>query len=158
MHHDLIAFLTNVAETTGEHARFLHNGLTSSDILDTAFALQLTRACDLLLRDIDALCATLKTLALKHKHTLCIGRSHGIHAEPTTFGLKLATAWCEFKRHQKRMRQARKEIAVCALSGAVGTYATVDPRVEAHVAKVLKLKTEDIATQVIPRDRHAMFF
>ena len=158
VHHDLIAFLTNVAESIGEDARFLHQGLTSSDVMDTAFALQLTRACDLLLLDVEALCETLKTRALEHKHTLCIGRSHGIHAEPTTFGLKLATAWAEFQRHHKRLQHARKEIAICALSGAVGTYSTVDPRVEAHVAKVLQLSTEDLSTQVIPRDRHAMFF
>jgi adenylosuccinate lyase len=156
--HDVIAFLTNVSEHVGPEARFLHQGMTSSDVLDTAFAVQLTQAADLLLKDIDAVIAAIRRRALEHAHTLTIGRSHGIHAEPTTFGLKLAGHWAAFKRNRERLVAARAEIATCAISGPVGTYATVDPRVEAHVAKMLGLTPETVSTQVIPRDRHAAFF
>ena len=156
--HDVIAFLTNVAEHVGPEARFLHQGLTSSDVLDTCLAVQLSRAADLLIADVDGLLAALKRRAFEHKETVCIGRSHGIHAEPTTFGLKLAAAYAEFARNRDRLRAARAEIATAALSGAVGTFANVDPRVEAHVAKAMGLAPEPISTQVIPRDRHAMFF
>ncbi|MBX6427172.1 MAG: adenylosuccinate lyase [Variibacter sp.] len=156
--HDVIAFLTHLAEIVGPAARFVHQGMTSSDVLDTCFAVQLTRAADLLLADIDALLAALKRRAFEHKLTPTIGRSHGIHAEPTTFGLKLAVAYAEFARARARLERAREEIATCAISGAVGTFAQVDPRVEAHVAAKLGLKPEPISTQVIPRDRHAMFF
>jgi adenylosuccinate lyase len=156
--HDIIAFLTSVAEHVGPEARFVHVGLTSSDVLDTSLAVQLTQAADIIIADLDALLKALKRRAKEHKNTLCIGRSHGIHAEPTTFGFKLAGHYAAFKRARARMSRAREEIAVCALSGAVGTYALIDPRVEAHVAKKLGLKREAISTQVIPRDRHAMFF
>ncbi|MDA1132928.1 MAG: lyase family protein, partial [Proteobacteria bacterium] len=156
--HDVIAFLTNVAEHVGPNARFVHQGLTSSDVLDTCLAVQLSRAADILLRDLDALLAALKRRALEHKRDVCVGRSHGIHAEPTTFGLKLAQAYAEFDRARARLAHARAEIATCAISGAVGTFANVDPRVEAHVAKKLGLTPEPVSTQVIPRDRHAMFF
>jgi adenylosuccinate lyase len=156
--HDVIAFLTHVAEIVGPEARFLHQGLTSSDVLDTCLAVQLTRAADLLLADIDAVLAALHRRAEEHKATLCVGRSHGIHAEPTTFGLKLAVAYAEFARARRRLHAAREEVATCALSGAVGTFANVDPRVEEHVARALVLRPEPISTQVIPRDRHAMFF
>lgn len=156
--HDVIAFLTSVAEHVGEPARFLHQGLTSSDVLDTCLAVQLARASDILLADIDALLAALKTRALEHKHSACIGRSHGIHAEPVTFGLKMAQAYSEFARNRERLVAARADIATCAISGAVGTFANIDPRVEAHVAKKLGLTPEPVSTQVIPRDRHAMFF
>ena len=156
--HDVIAFLTNVSEHVGPEARFLHQGMTSSDVLDTAFAVQLTQASDLLLKDIDAVIAAIRRRALEHAHTLTIGRSHGIHAEPTTCGLKLAGHWAAFKRNRERLVAARAEIATCAISGPVGTYATVDPRVEAHVAKMLGLTPETVSTQVIPRDRHAAFF
>jgi adenylosuccinate lyase len=156
--HDVIAFLTNVSEHVGPEARFLHQGMTSSDVLDTAFAVQLTQAADLLLKDIDAVIAAIRRRALEHSHTLTIGRSHGIHAEPTTFGLKLAGHWAAFKRNRARLVAARAEVATCAISGPVGTYATVDPRVEAHVAKMLGLVPETVSTQVIPRDRHAAFF
>jgi adenylosuccinate lyase len=156
--HDVIAFLTNVSEHVGPEARFLHQGMTSSDVLDTAFAVQLTQASDLLLKDLDAVIAAIRRRALEHAHTLTIGRSHGIHAEPTTFGLKLAGHWAAFKRNRERLVAARAEIATCAISGPVGTYATVDPRVEAHVAKMLGLTPEPVSTQVIPRDRHAAFF
>ena len=156
--HDVIAFLTNVAEHVGPEARFLHQGMTSSDVLDTCFAVQLSRAADLLLADLDAVGGALKRRALEHKNTLCVGRSHGIHAEPTTFGLKLAQAYAEFARNRDRMAEARREIATCAISGAVGTFANIDPRVEEHVAKAMGLATEPISSQVIPRDRHAMFF
>jgi adenylosuccinate lyase len=156
--HDVIAFLTNVAEHVGPEARFLHQGMTSSDVLDTALAVQLTQAADLLLKDLDAVIAAIRKRALEHAHTLTIGRSHGIHAEPTTFGLKLAGHWAAFKRDRVRLIAARAEIATCAISGPVGTYATVDPRVEAHVAKMLGLVPETVSTQVIPRDRHAAFF
>lgn len=156
--HDVIAFLTNVAEHVGPDSRYVHQGMTSSDVVDTAFAVQLTQAADLLLKDLDGLLKALKKQALKHKDTLCIGRSHGIHAEPTTFGLKLAGHYAAFKRSKEWLECARDEIAVCKISGAVGTYATVDPAVEKHIAKKLGLEAEAIATQVIPRDRHARFF
>ncbi len=156
--HDVIAFLTNVAEHVGEEARFLHQGMTSSDVLDTCFAVQLARASDLLLADLQDLLAVLKRRAFEHKMTLCIGRSHGIHAEPTTFGLKLAQAYAEFDRCKQRLTEAREEIATCAISGAVGTFANIDPRIEEHVAAQLGLKPETISTQIIPRDRHAQFF
>ncbi|MEC7551239.1 MAG: adenylosuccinate lyase, partial [Pseudomonadota bacterium] len=156
--HDVIAFLTSLAEHVGEEARFVQQGRTSSDVLDTCFNVQLTRASDILLADLDALLAALKTRAMEHKMTPCIGRSHGIHAEPTTFGLKLAQAYAEFERCKNRLLAAREEIAVCAISGAVGTFANIDPAVEAHVAKAMGLSVEPISTQVIPRDRHAMFF
>ena len=157
-HHDVVAFLTHLAEFIGPEARFLHQGMTSSDVLDTCLAVQLTRASDILLADIDALLAALKRRAFEHKLTPMIGRSHGIHAEPMTFGLKLAQAYAEFLRTRERLVNARKEIATCAISGAVGTYANIDPRVEAHVAAKLGLAVEPASTQIIPRDRHAMFF
>jgi adenylosuccinate lyase len=156
--HDVIAFLTNVAEHVGPEARFLHQGMTSSDVLDTALAVQLTQAADLLLKDLDTVIAAIRRRALEHAHTLTIGRSHGIHAEPTTFGLKLAGHWAAFKRGRARLVAARAEVATCAISGPVGTYATVDPRVEAHVAAKMGLVPETVSTQVIPRDRHAAFF
>ncbi len=156
--HDVIAFLTSVAEHVGPEARYLHAGLTSSDVLDTCFNIQLTEAADILIADLDALLAALKTRAHEHKYTVTVGRSHGIHAEPTTFGLKLAQAYAEFARNRERMVQAREEVATCAISGAVGTFAHVDPRVEGYVAKKLGLRPEPISTQVIPRDRHAAFF
>jgi adenylosuccinate lyase len=156
--HDVIAFLTNLAEHVGPPARFVHQGMTSSDVLDTCLAVQLKQASDLLLADLDKLLAALKTRAFEHKLTPTMGRSHGIHAEPTTFGLKLAGHYAAFDRAKKRLAAAREEIATCAISGAVGTFANIDPRVEAHVAKKLGLKPEPISTQVIPRDRHAMFF
>ncbi len=156
--HDVIAFLTHLAEIVGPDARFVHQGMTSSDVLDTCLSVQLTRAADLLLADIDALLAALKRRAFEHKDTVTIGRSHGIHAEPTTFGVKLAFAYAEFARCRTRLEAARADIATCAISGAVGTYANIDPRVEAHVAQALGLAVEPVSTQVIPRDRHAMFF
>ncbi len=156
--HDVIAFLTHLAEFIGPDARFVHQGLTSSDVLDTCLAVQLQRASDILIKDVDALLSALKRRALEHKHTPTIGRSHGIHAEPTTFGLKLALAYAEFTRARARLVAAREEISTCAISGAVGTFANVDPRVEEHVAQKLGLKPEPISTQVIPRDRHAAFF
>ncbi|MBV8687724.1 MAG: adenylosuccinate lyase [Alphaproteobacteria bacterium] len=156
--HDVIAFLTNVAEHVGPEARFLHQGMTSSDVLDTCLAVQLSRAADLLIEDVSALLAVLKRRAHEHKLTPTIGRSHGIHAEPVTFGLKLAVAYAEFDRARERLRAARREVATCAISGAVGTFANIDPRVEAHVAAKMGLEIEPISTQVIPRDRHAMFF
>jgi adenylosuccinate lyase len=156
--HDVIAFLTSLAEHVGDEARFVHQGLTSSDVLDTCFSVQLVRASDILLEDMDALLTALKKRAIEHKDTVCIGRSHAIHAEPTTFGLKMAQAYAEFSRAKDRLQAARKEIATCAISGPVGTFATVDPRVEEHVAKALGLEPEPISTQVIPRDRHAMYF
>jgi adenylosuccinate lyase len=157
-HHDVIAFLTHLAEFIGPEARFVHQGMTSSDVLDTCLAVQLARASDILISDIDDLLAVLKRHALEHKLTPAIGRSHGIHAEPTTFGLKLAQAYTEFLRTRDRLVRARKEIATCAISGAVGTYAHIDPRVEAHVAAKLGLAVELASTQIIPRDRHAMYF
>jgi adenylosuccinate lyase len=156
--HDVIAFLTHLAEIVGPEARFVHQGMTSSDVLDTCLAVQLTRAADLLIADVDALLAALKRRAHEHKLTPTIGRSHGIHAEPTTFGLKLAQAYAEFARARARLHAARQEVAHCAISGAVGTFAQVDPRVEAHVAKAMGLQVEPVSTQVIPRDRHAMYF
>jgi adenylosuccinate lyase len=156
--HDVIAFLTNLAEYVGPQARFIHLGMTSSDVLDTCFNLQLVRAADLLLADIDALRAVLKRRALEYKDTPCIGRSHGIHAEPTTFGLKLAQAYAEFTRARQRLENARREVSTCAISGAVGTFANIHPFVEQHVAKMLGLEVELISTQIIPRDRHAMYF
>ncbi len=156
--HDVIAFLTWVAEQVGEEARFMHQGMTSSDVLDTTLAVQLSRAADILLEDLDQLLAALKRRAEEHKYTATIGRSHGIHAEPTTFGLKLAQAYAEFDRCKARLEAARAEIATCAISGAVGTFANIDPAVEEHVAEKLGLTPEPISTQVIPRDRHAMFF
>jgi adenylosuccinate lyase len=156
--HDVIAFLTNLAEHIGPPARFMHQGMTSSDVLDTCLAVQLKQASDILMADLDALLAALKRRAYEHKDTLCIGRSHGIHAEPTTFGLKLAGHYAAFDRARERLRRARSEIATCAISGAVGTFANIDPAVERHVAEKLGLTVEPISTQVIPRDRHAMFF
>ncbi len=156
--HDVIAFLTWVAEQVGDEARFMHQGMTSSDVLDTTLAVQLARATDILLADMDDLLAALKRRAEEHKYTPTIGRSHGIHAEPVTFGLKLAQAYAEFDRCKTRLIAAREEIATCAISGAVGTFANIDPSVEAHVAEKLGLTSEPISTQVIPRDRHAMYF
>jgi len=156
--HDVIAFLTNLAEHVGPEARFVHQGMTSSDVLDTCLAVQLKQASDLLLADLDGLLAVLERRALEHKMTVCVGRSHGIHAEPTTFGLKLAGHYAAFARGRERLRAARAEIATCAISGAVGTFANVDPRVEAYVAEKMGLSVEPVSTQVIPRDRHAMFF
>jgi adenylosuccinate lyase len=156
--HDVIAFLTSVAEHVGTEARFLHAGLTSSDVLDTCFNVQLVEAAGILIADVDALLAALKARAFEHKNTPTIGRSHGVHAEPTTFGLKLAVAYAEFARAKERLLRAREEVGTCAISGAVGTFAHVDPRVEAYVAKKLGLKVEPVSTQVIPRDRHAIYF
>ena len=156
--HDVIAFLTHLAEFIGEDSRFVHQGMTSSDVLDTCLAVQLSRAADLLIADVDALLSALKARAFEHKMTPTIGRSHGVHAEPTTFGLKLALAYAEFARARQRLVTAREEIATCAISGAVGTFANIDPRVEEHVAAKLGLKPEPVSTQVIPRDRHAAFF
>lgn len=156
--HDVIAFLTWVADQVGDEARFMHQGMTSSDVLDTCLAVQLTQATDLLLADMDALLAAIKTRAMEHKFTPTIGRSHGIHAEPVTFGMKLAQAYAEFSRGRARLVAARAEIATCAISGAVGTFANIDPAVEAHVAAKLGLAVEPVSTQVIPRDRHAMYF
>jgi adenylosuccinate lyase len=156
--HDVIAFLTHLAELVGPEARFVHQGMTSSDVLDTCLSVQLVRAADILIADVDALLAALKRRAFEHKLTPTIGRSHGIHAEPTTFGLKLAYAYAELGRAKERLLAARREVATCAISGAVGTFAHVDPRVEAHVAAALGLAVEPVSTQVIPRDRHAMYF
>ena len=156
--HDVIAFLTHLAEIVGPEARFVHQGMTSSDVLDTCFNVQLTRAADLLLADLAALLEALKRRAFEHKLTPTIGRSHGIHAEPTTFGLKLAFAYAEFERAVGRLQAAREDVATCAISGAVGTFANVDPRVEEHVARAMGLKPEPVSTQVVPRDRHAMYF
>jgi len=156
--HDVIAFLTHLAEFIGPDARFVHQGLTSSDVLDTCLAVQLRRASDILIADVDGLLAALKARAYEHKLTPTIGRSHGIHAEPTTFGLKLAGFYAEFQRARTRLVTAREEISTCAISGAIGTFANVDPRVEAYVAAKLGLRPEPISTQVIPRDRHAAFF
>ena len=156
--HDVIAFLTHLSEIVGPEARFVHAGMTSSDVLDTCFNVQLVRAANILLADVDRLLAALKRRAFEHKLTPTVGRSHGIHAEPTTFGLKLAYAYAEFSRARERLIAARKEVATCAISGAVGTFAQVDPRVEAHVAKAMGLAVEPVSTQIIPRDRHAMYF
>ncbi|MEA1831541.1 adenylosuccinate lyase [Methylobacterium durans] len=156
--HDVIAFLTHLAEIVGPEARFVHQGMTSSDVLDTCLNVQLVRAADILIADVDALLAALKRRAFEHRLTPTIGRSHGIHAEPVTFGLKLAQAYAEFERARARLVAAREEVATCAISGAVGTFANIDPRVEAYVAKAMGLTPEPVSTQVIPRDRHAMFF
>ena len=156
--HDLIAFLTHLGEIVGPEARFMHSGMTSSDVLDTCFNVQLVRAADLLIADVDRLMEALRRRALEHKWTPTVGRSHGIHAEPTTFGLKLASAYAEFERARARLVAAREEVATCAVSGAVGTFAQVDPRVELHVANAMGLSVEPVSTQVIPRDRHAMYF
>ena len=156
--HDIIAFLTSITEKVGKEARYLHKGMTSSDVLDTCFNLQLKQSGEILIKDLDLLLSTIKKQANKHKFTVCIGRSHGIHAEPITFGLKLASFYNEFKRNLKRLELAIDEISICSISGPVGTYNTIDPRVEKYVAKKLKLKTENVSTQVIPRDRHAFFF
>ena len=156
--HDVIAFLTHLSEIVGTEARFVHQGMTSSDVLDTCFNIQLTRAADLLIADVDELLAALKKRAFEHQNTVCIGRSHGIHAEPVTFGLKMAYAYAEFTRARERLVMAREDVATCAISGAVGTFANIDPSVEAHVAAKLGLRVEPVSTQVIPRDRHAIFF
>ena len=156
--HDVIAFLTSITEKSGKEARYLHKGMTSSDVLDTCFNLQLKQSGTILLKDIEILLSSIKKKAIKHKYTLCIGRSHGIHAEPLTFGLKLLTFYQEFLRNKKRLELAIKEISTCAISGAVGTFANIDPRVESYVAKKLKLSVEPVSTQIIPRDRHAQFF
>ena len=156
--HDVIAFLTSIAEKVGPEAKFLHQGMTSSDVLDTCFNIQLQKAGTILLEDLNQILKTLKQKAYKHKHTICMGRSHGIHAEPITFGLKLATYYEEFKRNKKRLEAAIKEISTCAISGAVGTFAHLSPKVEQYVAKKLKLNAEPISTQIIPRDRHAQYF
>ena len=156
--HDVIAFLTSITEKVGKEARYLHKGMTSSDVLDTCFNLQLKQSGEILIKDIDVLLNSIKKQAKKHKLTLCIGRSHGIHAEPITFGLKLLTFYQEFLRNKKRLQNSIEEISTCAISGAVGTFANIDPKVESYVAKKLKLKVEPISTQIIPRDRHAQFF
>ena len=158
VHHDVIAFLTSITEKVGIKGKFLHKGMTSSDVLDTCFNIQLVQAGKILIKDIDEILKVLKNKSLKYKKTICIGRSHGIHAEPTTFGLKLAGYYEEFRRNKKRLISAVKEISTCAISGAVGTYANVDPRVEAYVAKKFNLMIEPVSTQVIPRDRHAYYF
>jgi len=156
--HDVIAFLTSVADYVGEDSRFVHQGMTSSDVVDTSFAVMLTQAAELIIKDLDRMLAALKSRVIEHKDTLCIGRSHGIHGEPTTFGLKLAGHYAAFKRARERMVRAKDEVSTITISGAVGTYATLDPSIEAHVAKELGLRGETVATQVIPRDRHAMYF
>jgi len=156
--HDVIAFLTNLAEHVGDEARFVHQGMTSSDVLDTCLSVQLMQAADIIIEDLEKLLVVLKRRAEEHKYTVCIGRSHGIHAEPITFGLKMAQAYAEFDRCLKRMKDARAEVATCAISGAVGTFANIDPFVEEHVAEKMGLTVEPISTQVIPRDRHAMYF
>ena len=156
--HDIIAFLTSITEKVGKEAKYLHKGMTSSDVLDTCFNLQLKQSGEILLKDINELLKSIKKQAIKHKYTLCIGRSHGIHAEPITFGLKMLTFYQEFLRNRNRLENSIKEISTCAISGAVGTFANVDPRIEKYVAKKLNLKIEPISTQVIPRDRHAQFF
>ena len=156
--HDVIAFLTNLSEYIGDEARFIHQGMTSSDVLDTTLSIQLKKASEILLNDINKLLTALEKKAMEHKHTITIGRSHGIHAEPITFGLKLAGYYAEFKRNKERLINAKKEISTCAISGAVGTFAHIDPFVESYVSKKLNLEPEEISTQIIPRDRHAMFF
>jgi adenylosuccinate lyase len=156
--HDVIAFLTSITEKAGKEARYLHKGMTSSDVLDTCFNLQLKQSGEILLKDINQLLHSIRKQAIKHKYSLCIGRSHGIHAEPITFGLKMLTFYQEFLRNKKRLENSIEEISTCAISGAVGTFANIDPRVESYVAKKLKLNVEPISTQVIPRDRHAQFF
>ena len=156
--HDVIAFLSSIMERSGKEGRFLHKGMTSSDVLDTCFNLQLKQSGEIILKGMEDLLSSIKKQSIKHKFTLCIGRSHGIHAEPTTFGLKLLTFYAEFSRNKKRLQQAIDEISTCAISGAVGTFANIDPRIEKYVAKKLKLRIEPISTQIIPRDRHAYFF
>jgi adenylosuccinate lyase len=156
--HDVLAFLTNISESVGPEARFIHQGMTSSDVLDTCLNVQLKRAGELLLKDMDLLLSSIKSQALKHKKTICVGRSHGIHAEPTTFGLKMLQAYAEFSRNKKRLELSVEEISSCAISGSVGTFANIDPSVEKYVAKALGLKVEPVSTQIIPRDRHAAFF
>ena len=156
--HDVIAFLSSIMERSGKEGRFLHKGMTSSDVLDTCFNLQLKQSGEIILKGIEDLLSSIKKQSIKHKFTLCIGRSHGIHAEPTTFGLKLLTFYAEFSRNKKRLQQAIDEISTCAISGAVGTFANIDPKIEKYVAKKLKLRIEPISTQIIPRDRHAYFF
>jgi len=158
VHHDMIAFLSSITEKVGKEGKFLHMGMTSSDVLDTCFNFQLVQASKILNKDIDEILQVLRNKSLKYKNTICIGRSHGVHAEPTTFGLKLASFYEEFKRNKKRLESAIKEISTCAISGAVGTFANVDPKVEAHVAKKMGLKIEPISSQIIPRDRHAYYF
>jgi len=158
VHHDVVAFLTSITEKVGIEGKFLHKGMTSSDVLDTCFNIQLVKSGKILIKDIDDILKVLKSKSLKYKKTMCIGRSHGIHAEPTTFGLKLATFYEEFKRNKKRLLNAINEISTCAISGAVGTYANVNPKIESYVAKKLNLRIEPISTQIIPRDRHAYFF
>tara|TARA_Y100000590_G_scaffold461015_1_gene621652 strand:+ start:582 stop:1874 length:1293 start_codon:yes stop_codon:yes gene_type:complete len=158
VHHDVIAFLTSISEKVGPEGKFLHKGMTSSDVLDTCFNIQLIRASKIINKDLDEILKVLRNKSLKYKNTVCIGRSHGIHAEPTTFGLKLASFYEEFKRNKKRLQNAVKEISTCAISGAVGTFANIDPRVESYVAKKLNLRVEPISTQIIPRDRHAYYF
>jgi len=158
VHHDVIAFLTSITEQVGDEGKFLHYGMTSSDVLDTSFNIQLVQASKIISKDIDEILQVLKNKSLKYKKTICIGRSHGVHAEPTTFGLKLLSFYEEFKRNKKRLESAVKEVSTCAISGAVGTFANVDPKVETYVAKKLNLKVEPISTQVIPRDRHAYYF
>ena len=158
VHHDVIAFLTSIAEKVGPEAKYLHKGMTSSDVLDTSFNIQLIQASKIINKDIDEILKTLKKKSFKYKKTICIGRSHGIHAEPTTFGLKLASCYEEFKRNKKRLQSAVKEISTCAISGAVGTFANVDPKVESYVARKLNLNVEPVSTQIIPRDRHAYYF
>ena len=156
--HDVLAFLTNISESVGPEARFIHQGMTSSDVLDTCLNIQLKRAGELLLKDMDLLLSSIKSQAIKHKKTICVGRSHGIHAEPTTFGLKMLQAYAEFSRNRKRLELSVEEISSCAISGSVGTFANIDPSVEEHVAKALGLNIEPVSTQIIPRDRHAAFF
>ncbi len=156
--HDIIAFLTSITEKAGVEARYLHKGMTSSDVLDTCFNIQLRKSGEILLKDINILLQAIKKQAVKHKYTLCIGRSHGIHAEPITFGLKMLTFYQEFLRNKKRLENSIEEVSTCAISGAVGTFANIDPRVESYVARKLKLNVEPVSTQVIPRDRHAQFF
>ena len=158
VHHDVIAFLTSITEKVGPHGKFLHKGMTSSDVLDTCFNIQLLKAGKILIKDIDELLKILKIKSLKYKKTICIGRSHGMHAEPTTFGLKLIGFYEEFKRNKKRLENAIKEISTCAISGPVGTYAGIDPKIESYVAKKFNLKIEPVSTQIIPRDRHAYYF
>ena len=156
--HDVIAFLTSITEKAGSESRHLHKGMTSSDVLDTCFNIQLKQSGEILLKDLNLVLSSIKKQAIKHKYTMCIGRSHGIHAEPITFGLKMLTFYQEFLRNKKRLEDAIKEISTCAISGAVGTFANIDPKVESYVAKKLRLTVEPISTQVIPRDRHAQFF
>ena len=157
-HHDVIAFLTELSEVVGDEARFVHQGMTSSDVLDTCLSVQMCEAADIILADLDDLLKVLERRAREHKNDACIGRSHGIHAEPTTFGVKLAGHYAEFARDRDRMAQARDEIATCAISGAIGTFANIDPKVEEYVAKKMGLSPEPVSTQVIPRDRHAAYF